>query len=41
MFDLQNKWSEMVLPWLLDHGIKIVIVLVLALIVRAISHTFG
>ncbi len=40
MFDLQNKWSELLLPWLLDHGIKIALVIILAFILIALSHAF-
>lgn len=40
MFDLQNKWIETVMPWLLDHGVKIALALILALVFKYISHAF-
>lgn len=40
MFNLQNQWSDLVLPWLLDHGVKITLAFVLAFVLKSISHAF-
>lgn len=34
------KWSELIIPWLLSHGIKILIIIVAAFILNKIIHKF-
>ncbi|MEZ4211107.1 MAG: mechanosensitive ion channel family protein [Candidatus Paceibacterota bacterium] len=40
MLNLDNKWSEVLLNWLLDHGVKIILILILAFILKYISRAF-
>lgn len=40
MIDKTTKWIDLIIPWLLSHGIKILVIIVIAFILNKILKTF-
>lgn len=40
MLNLIQKIIENSIPWLMDHGIKVIVIVIIAQIIRKVSHTF-